>query len=463
MGAQRRDVIGVYSHKSFDMVAGVMGILKAGCAYLPIDATYPDNRVQYILNDSKVKILLTTADLMGKITFEPDAQVVLLDQLRADGTTANPDCHVKPDDLCYVFYTSGSTGEPKGVILDHRGRVNNFYDFNTRLKMNESDRLLAISSISFDMCAYDVLGTLIAGAAIVLPEPNLAKQPIHWLRLVTETQVTVWHSVPTMLMLLCKVMENRKSADISSLKVIELGGDWIPVELPGMIRAFHPGVRIVCSGGVTEVSMDTTFFEIEHVGPRWRSIPYGRPMHNQRVYVLDRYQELLPVGFPGELCFGGVGVAQGYFNRPELTAERFLPDKWSPDKTGRLYRTGDMGYLDETGLLHLLGRMDFQVKINGVRIELGEIENCLKAHPAIDNAICLAIEREKKQKKLVAFIVYRQDCDELSDEEMRGYVKRTLPDAFVPALTMTLQDIPTTPNGKVNRKELLRMASEKWK
>ncbi|HEX6289410.1 MAG TPA: amino acid adenylation domain-containing protein [Herpetosiphonaceae bacterium] len=480
--------VAICVERSLEMVLGLMGILKAGGAYLPLDPAYPQERLQFMLEDGRVTVLLTQQHLLrseGTRLPTDHVQVLCLDAdwpviERAPGT--NPACAVSPADLVYVIYTSGSTGRPKGVLLDHRGRVNNFHDFNTRFAVGPGDRLLALSSLSFDMCAYDVFGTLAAGATIVLPEAALERDPAHWAALLVQQQVTIWHSVPALLDVLAEYVHHQPDLHPRALRLVLLGGDWIPVSLPDRLRALVPTMQVISLGGATEASMDSTIYAVERTDPRWKSIPYGQPMTNQRAYVLDRHQRLVPIGVPGELHLGGIGLAWGYQGRPDLTAEKFIPSPYEGCPQGapgaRLYKTGDRARYRADGQLELLGRIDYQVKIRGLRIELGEIEAALRQHPAVREAVVVARD-EGGQKRLVAYVVEQQNGHPLGAQrtngeqesngtnehpenseramlpsDLRAFLQTQLPEHMVPSALVVLDALPLTPNGKVNRREL---------
>jgi amino acid adenylation domain-containing protein len=414
--------VGICVERSLEMVVGLLGIVKAGGAYMPLDPAYPQERLQFMLHDARVNVLLTQQRLLDRLPAE-QIQVICLD---ADWPAieqqpfTNPTAPVTPANLVYLIYTSGSTGRPKGVMLDHRGRVNNFCDFNSRFGIGAGDRVLAISSPSFDMCAYDVFGTLAAGGGIVLPTAALERDVAHWAALIIEHQVTIWHSVPALLDVLVEYVAAQPELHPRTLRLVLLGGDWIPVSLPDRLKALVPSMQVISLGGATEASMDSTIYEIQHSDPRWKSIPYGEPMVNQRAYILDRRQRLVPIGVPGELHLGGIGLAWGYFNRPDLTAEKFIPSPLDQQPGERLYKTGDLARYRADGTIELLGRIDYQVKIRGLRIELGEIEAALRSHPGVQESIVVAREiaaaGTPRAKQLVGYFIPAEGAAATPDE-----------------------------------------------
>ncbi|MDH3283988.1 MAG: amino acid adenylation domain-containing protein, partial [Acidobacteriota bacterium] len=413
-------MVGICVERSVEMVVGLLGIAKAGGAYVPIDPSYPEHRIEFMLEDTRVPVLLTQERIAEKLP-KHEARVVTLDTVSRElerYPVGTPDSGVAPEHLAYVIYTSGSTGMPKGVMVDHRGRVNNFCDFNRRYSIGPGDRLLALSSLSFDMSAYDVFGTLAAGGTIVVPEPDAVLNPAAWARLMVRHGITVWHSVPALLEMLVDHVEPRPEQHPKPLRLVLLGGDWIPLTLPGRIQALADSVHVVSMGGATECSMDSTIYDVERVEPHWKSIPYGVPMANQLCYVLDRHRNPVPVGVPGELHLGGIGVGRGYLNRAELTAEKFVDNPFREGE--RIYRTGDLARYRPDGNLELLGRIDFQVKVRGFRVELGEIEAAIRRHPAVKECVVLAKSDKYGDKRLVAYLV--QDPSYLgAPEELKNW------------------------------------------
>jgi len=441
--------------RSLEMVIGLVGILKAGAAIVPLDPSYPKDRLAFMLKDAQVPVLLTQSRLTPRL---PEYEGHLID-LESDARPAaenfenNGNSGVTPGDLAYVIYTSGSTGQPKAVMLNHRGRVNNFFDFNQRFGIDAGDRLIALSSLSFDMTAYDVFGTLASGGTIVFPQAAKERDPAHWADLMRRHNVTIWHSAPALLEMLVEHIEGRPDAVPCSLRLALLGGDWIPLSLPERLKKQVAGVSVIGLGGATEASMDSIIYPIERNDPAWRSIPYGRPMANQTSYILDSHLQPVPVGVPGELHLGGIGVAWWYHNRPALSAEKFIPNPFSAELGARLYKTGDLARHMPDGNIELLGRIDNQVKLRGLRIELGEIVSALRQHPGIKDAVALIREDHPENKYLTAYFVAQNEPPPASSE-LRSLLKKTLPDYMVPSFFISLPALPLTPNGKVDRRSL---------
>lgn len=463
-GIKKNEVISIYLKKSIDLVASILGVMKAGAAYLSIDASYPPARVEYMLNDSESKFIISESSVIKMITLPIGIRKVLLDKMDeiADQSTSNLNLMVSPQDYCYMIYTSGSTGEPKGIILNHLGRVNNFLDSNQRFSITPCDRLLSVSSVSFDMSAYEILGILLAGATIIFPNDKLKMQPLHWIKLIEQYKITVWHSVPILAEVLCQYATLRKNVSIKSLRIFLLGGDWIPKELPIRIRNMCKGCEIFSMGGACEASMDSILYPIKEINMNWSSIPYGKPMSNQKTYILDTNLQLLPVGVPGELCLGGIGVAEGYYKKEELTSKKFLRDPWGKSANEKIYRTGDLARYLPDGNIQLLGRLDYQVKVNGVRIELGEIEEYLKTNPLIKEAVIVAVPKEEGsvEKRLVAYIVFRTIENSMTYNEIRQFILKKMLPAYVPSKVIRIEKLPITPNGKVDRNFLIKVSED---
>lgn len=454
-------VVGVCLPKSAALVTATLGVLKAGGAFLPLDPEYPDSRLSFMLEDSRAWGVLTTEEQRARFG-ETDHRFLLLEELVGQPpegdhdspptTATDPACPVGADHLGYVIYTSGSTGEPKGIALRHRGAVNNFTDFNERFGIGPGDAVLGVSSPSFDMSVYDALGMLGAGGTLVLPEPEAVHDPARWVQLLRDNEVTVWHSAPALLDLVLDYLE-RTGGTLPALRLALLGGDWIPVSMPDRLRAVAPSVRFIALGGATEASMDSIIYEVGEVDPAWTAIPYGTPMRNQRAYILDEHHQPVPPGVPGELYLGGVGVARGYLHRPELTEQRFVEVSLPPAGTQRIYRTGDRARYRRDGVIELLGRVDFQVKVHGLRIEPGELEAVLRRHDTVADAVVVA-RGERGSSTLAAFYVPVRGARPATETELREWMGATLPHYMVPSTIVALPALPTTPNGKVDRRAL---------
>nr|CAD89774.1 MelC protein [Melittangium lichenicola] len=449
LGAKPDTLIAVVLEKGWRQAVAVLAIQLAGAAYLPVDPALPEDRRNLLLQEGQVKVALTEPRLAERLSWPEDVEVVVVADI-ARGA-ALPERRGSVTDLAYCIYTSGSTGRPKGVMIDHRSAANTVQDINSRFQVGPEDRVFALSSLGFDLSVYDIFGALAVGAAFVLPESEATKDPASWLNLLRTHRVSVWNSVPTLMEMLVDVAETRGERLPDSLRLVMMSGDWIPVTLPDRIRRLARGdIQIISLGGATEGSVWSILHPIGQVEPTARSIPYGRPMLNQRFYVLDDALASRPDYVPGELFIGGVGVARGYFRDDVRTAERFIVH---PKTNERLYRTGDLGRFLPGGDIEFLGRKDFQVKVAGHRIELGEIEAALLRHPALREAV-VAAPGERSARRLVAYVVVAEGQAVPSAESLQSFLGATLPQYMVPGIFVHLERLPLSSNGKVDRKAL---------
>ncbi|MBV7698589.1 non-ribosomal peptide synthetase [Streptomyces sp. TRM70350] len=437
------------------LVTAILAVLKAGAAYVPLDPEYPAERLGLLLRDAAPPIVVCDAELVGRLPLAPGTTRILLDADRRELESlpaTRPAVPVTSRDLAYVIFTSGSTGTPKGIALEHRGVVNNLLDLNRSYGIGPGDAVLALSSPSFDMSVYETLGMLAAGGTIVLPDPAAAKDPAHWADLIERHGVSVWNSAPALLGLFLDQLEHACGPTLPGLRAAFLGGDWIPVTQPDRLRAFAPGVAFAALGGATEASIHSVEYRVGRVAPDWTKLPYGRPMANQRTYILDAADRLVPVGVPGELHLGGTGLARGYLNRPDLTAEKFVHVELEPGRTERLYRTGDLARYRPDGTIELLGRTDFRIKLNGLRIEPGEVENALREQPGVREAVVVA-RQAAGSARLTGYVVPEEGASP-DTAALRAALGTVLPPHCVPAELVVLDRLPLSPNGKVDRKAL---------
>ena len=445
-------LVAVVMEKGWEQIVAVLGILAAGAAYLPIDSELPEERQWYLLEQGDVQIVLTQSWLDRTLTWPEHIQRLRVDSEALIEESDQPlEPLQKPEDLAYVIYTSGSTGSPKGVMIDHQGAVNTILDVNQRFAVSVGDRVLALSSLSFDLSVYDIFGTLSAGGTIIIPEASAAKDPAHWATLIVQQQVTIWNSVPALMQML---VDYAPVGDVNfaldSLRLVLLSGDWIPLTLPDTIQNLNRHVQIVSLGGATEASIWSILYPITKVDPTWKSIPYGQPMTNQCFYVLNEALTPCPTWVAGSLYIGGIGLAIGYWQDEEKTRASFITH---PQTGERLYRTGDRGRYLPDGAIEFLGREDFQVKVQGYRIELGEIESALEQHPNVRTAVVTAIGEKHSHKSLIAYISPDSKPAEIASE-LRSFLSEKLPKYMVPSLFIPLDTLPLTPNGKVDRKAL---------
>jgi amino acid adenylation domain-containing protein len=451
-GAGRGQLVAVVMRKGWEQAAAVLGVLEAGAAYLPIDPALPAERIAYLLQHGDARCALTQSDLATSLAWPSDVERLVVSQETlnelqpADAGSAATEA----TDLAYVIFTSGSTGVPKGVMIAHRGALNTVIDVNERFAVGPEDRILALSSLGFDLSVYDLFGAFAAGAVLVMPSPESERDPAHWVDLMREERVTIWNSAPALMEMLVEYAEAHPGVWPPTLRLVLLSGDWIPITLPARLAALSPSMQVVSLGGATEASIWSIIHPIARVEENWTSIPYGRPMRNQNFYVLNAGLEPCPVWTTGELYIGGVGLAEGYWKDPEKTAERFIRH---PEMGERLYRTGDLGRWLPSGEIEFLGREDFQVKIRGHRIELGEVESVLARHPQTQAAIVIADGPRREERRLIAYVAPKSG-ERLDSEELRAHAQRSLPAYMVPAAFIVLEKLPISQNGKINRAAL---------
>ncbi|SFW73005.1 non-ribosomal peptide synthetase [Amycolatopsis australiensis] len=453
LGVGRDVLVGVCATRSPAMVAALLGVLKAGGAYLPLDPGYPADRLEYMITDARPLVVLTDDT---SVTLPEGTPVLPLSEIT--GSAAAVASVTRPGDPAYVIYTSGSTGRPKGVAVHHAGVVNTLAHLTAAHGIGPGDRMANVSPISFDLSVFELFGALTSGAAVVLPDAGRATDPAHWRELLTAFGLTVWGSAPALLDAL--VGELEREAATHPLRLAVVAGDVLPLGVPGRAAGVFPGLTMLNYGGPTETTIYSIGAPVDVVDPQWTSIPYGRPLPNTRALILDDRLRLVPVGVPGQLYHGGTGIARGYLGRPALTAERFLPDPYAGDGS-RLYASGDLARYREDGQVELLGRIDHQVKIRGFRIELGEVGVVLDRHPAIAESVVVAApDPAGPEKRLVAYYV-PAGAGEPPVAELRAHLERTLPDYMVPAVFVPLAALPLSPNGKVDRKALPDAGTER--
>lgn len=440
--------VGLYVERSLDMVVGLYGILKAGGAYVPLDPAYPADRIALMIEDSQAAVLLTQERLLSQ---QPttNARVVCIDRdwgLIAQQPQTNPNSGVQPHHLAYTIYTSGSTGKPKGVMIEHRNAVNFFTGMDARVPHDPAGVWLAVTSISFDISVLELFWTLARGFKVILyAEKSAASSQDYTIEaLIRRHGVTHFQCTPSMADML--TIDPDSAAALATVQTLMIGGEALPValarKLVGLIQK-----DVLNMYGPTETTIWSSTYRVEQVE---QSVPIGRPIANTTMYILDGDMQPVPIGLPGELYIGGEGVVRGYWNRPDLTAERFVPDPFNNQRPGaRLYKTGDLARYLPDGNIEFLGRNDFQVKIRGHRIELGEIEAVLDQHPAVQKSVVIAREDTPGDKRLVAYLLGNN-----SPNDFRSYLRDKLPEFMIPAHYVTLEAFPLTPNGKMDRKAL---------
>ncbi|MDY8021009.1 non-ribosomal peptide synthetase [Paenibacillus polymyxa] len=440
-GVKPDDIVAIMTERSMEMVIGILGTLKAGGAYLPIDPSYPEERIHYMLEDSGASMLLTQKHLRDKLAYHGpimDLDGESLQQKEQDGS-ANPQPVNKPEDLAYIIYTSGSTGKPKGVMVEHRGIINLRHFFQEKWGVDGTDRMLQFASSSFDASVWEMFTILLGGGTLYLVSRNIINNLNEFARFINEKQITIALLPPTYL---AGIEPDR----LPALKKLVTGGSAITKEL---VTRWKDSVEYMNAYGPSESSVIATAWTYREEGMGHPSVPIGKPIANTRIYILDQHQKLLPLGAAGEMCVAGDGLARGYLHRPEMTAEKFVSNPYEAGE--KLYRTGDLVRWLPDGNIEFLGRIDDQVKIRGFRIELGEIEAQLQKHPLVREVAVIAREDKRREKYLAAYFTAE---GEPGVDELREQLLQELPDYMVPSSFMQLDHMLMTPSGKIDRKVL---------
>jgi amino acid adenylation domain-containing protein len=449
LGAGPGALVGLCVDRSIGLVAALLGVLKSGAAYLPIDSFYPRDRIAFMLDDARVSVLLAERRLLGDLPAVEVPVVVLDADPSIDGESASRSGGAaSPEDLAYVIYTSGSTGRPKGAMIHHRAIVNHVLWMRSRWPLGAGDAVLQNSSASFDASVWEIWNPLAGGARVVIGSPGAYADPAYLVRSMIDHRVTHALIVPSVLELVAREPGFERC---SSLRCLYPGGEALSRALVESVWN-RLDVELVNLYGPTETTINATSHAAERgQGPFSPIVPIGRPIANHRAYVLDAELRPVPVGVPGELHLGGAGVGRGYLRRPELTEERFIPDPFVPG--GRLYKTGDVCRYRADGVIEYIGRNDHQVKVRGFRIELGEIEAALCEHPAVGQAVVVGRREERGDVRLVAYLVPAKETPpEIA--ALRAFLRDRLPGYMVPSAFMVLPSLPLTSSGKVDRNAL---------
>lgn len=438
-------LVGVCLERSLDMIVALLGVLKAGGAYLPLDSALPEERLLFMFTDAGARVLITEHQLQFAIP-EHDASMIYLDtdwEYIARQPTTNLPAHSQPDYAAYALYTSGSTGVPKCVVVEHSNVINLLHAMREKLKITAQDVFLAVTTLSFDIAALELFLPLIVGARVEIVSREIATDGVRLRKALETSQATFMQGTPASWRLLL-------AAGWQGLPELNIlcGGEALSGGLAKQLM--QKGKNCWNLYGPTETTIWST---IEHVTSADGPPSIGRPIANTQIYLLDSFLQPVPIGVAGELYIGGDGVVRGYLNRPDLTAERFIPHPFSSDSSMRLYKTGDLARYLANGTIEYLGRRDYQVKVRGYRIELGEIETVCAEHPALDEVVVIAREMTAGDIRLVAYFTSSLNAPPDIDE-LRSFLSKKLPEYMVPGLFVLLENLPLTPNGKIDRKAL---------
>ena len=461
MGVKADERVGICAERGIEMVVALFAVLKAGGAYVPLDPDYPEERLQYMLKNSRPVVVLSQGHLLERMKAtsaasgqeQPVIDLTVPTLLWQEQAAANLECTqigLTPDHLAYVIYTSGSTGAPKGAGIEHKSIVNRLIWMQSAYELKAEDAVLQKTPFSFDVSVWEFFWPLLTGARLVMARPEGHKDPTYLCETIAKNRITTLHFVPSMLH---AFLEYGDAESCSSIRNIICSGEALSPAVAWRCRELLPNAELHNLYGPTEAAVDVTAWTYPAQAAPETTIPIGRPIANTQMYILDSKMEPVPRGVVGELYIGGVQVGRGYLNRDELTAERFVKDPFAKKAGARMYRTGDLGRWLEDGNIEYLGRNDFQVKVRGFRIELGEIESRLLEHDGVREAVVVAREDRPGEQRLVAYYVGR-DQVKPDVEQLRRHLAARLPEYMVPAAYVSLEELPLTSNGKLDRKAL---------
>ncbi|MCR9192227.1 MAG: amino acid adenylation domain-containing protein [Gammaproteobacteria bacterium] len=448
-------IIAICLPTKYQQTLAILATTSLGYAYLPINYSEPPERIKKIMVQSKEICLFTDKDKAIALNHEHAQQTIIFETEYTPLSQQNyPSKSDQLDTKAYIIFTSGTTGQPKGVVINHRAVFNTLSDMISRFKIHKSDVFLMLSSISFDLSVFDLFASIYLQAKLVLPNETKVFSPDYLLDLVTTQKVTVWNSTPGFIRLLINHLKSHSKPELFSktihIKKILLSGDWVPPDLIKDINQFLPRAKIICLGGATEASIWSNYYIVNDMSSEWLSIPYGRALANQKLYVLNIFNDLCPVGVTGNLFIGGYGVAAGYYKNKSLTKSKFI----THPKFGVIYDTGDLAKVDDAGVVVLLGRNDDQVKIRGYRVELKEVELALKSLDCVSVVKVLAIGN-RDNKHLVAFLIL--NTENINTQGMAQHLKPLLPTYMIPHFFITVPKFPLTANGKIDYAQLTNL------
>lgn len=466
LGVGPEKLVGIFIDRSLEMVIGLLAILKAGGAYVPLDRDYPEARLAYMLNDAQVSLVLTKKFLLGAACLKNVAAICLDDEAMFAGQSSeNPSSGVSSLNAAYVIYTSGSTGTPKGVVGLHRGAVNRCAWMWRRYPFGSNEVCCAKTSLSFVDSVWEIFGPLLQGVGLVIAPDDVARDPCSLIGFLAERRVTRIVLVPSLLRAFLDQAPNLRKA-LPRLRLWSCSGEELTGALAARFRKSFPSALLLNLYGSSEVAADVTCFEVGACAAT--SVPIGRPIANTQIFLLDAHAQPVPLGGRGEIHVGGAALARGYWQRPDLTAEKFVANPFDAEGDSLLYRTGDLARYLPDGNIEYLGRTDQQIKIRGQRIELGEIEAALGRHPLVRQCVVVACDGTADaesqianlksdnldfERKLLAYVV-PGEANLPDASELRSFLRKTLPEVLVPSAFVALDALPLMPNGKVDRRAL---------
>jgi amino acid adenylation domain-containing protein len=451
-GIGTQELVGICIDQSIEMLIGLLGILKAGAAYVPLDQDYPDDRLELMLTDAGVRLVITQQQQAERFA-KHGHEIICLDREWAEisqipNSCNNPHNQATGKSLAYVIYTSGSTGKPKGVEVEQKA-ISRLVINTNYINIGIEDRIGQASNASFDAATFEIWGALLNGAMVVGIRKETVLTPESLAATILEQKITTLFLTTA----LFNQIARQKPETFAPLTNLLFGGEAVDVEAVRIIMAKGKPARLLHVYGPTENTTFSTWYLIDQIAPQAISIPIGQAIANSQTYILDRQQQIVPVGVVGELYVGGDGLARGYLNRPELNAEKFIPNPYGRSPSERLYRTGDLAKYTADGNIEFMGRIDFQVKIRGFRIEIGEVESAIARHELVQDVIVIAKDDPLGNKSLIAYVVAKPEA-ELTISQLRNFLKENLPDYMIPAAFVLMDKLPLTPNGKVDKKAL---------
>jgi len=462
--------IGVFLDRSIYMIEALLGILKCGGVYIPLEPYLPEERLVEMLDDKKIECLITDANNINRIVsisdrFQNLKKIICIDKkvdiFKLSAATVfdrtaieqqsleDVKTNTTSNDLAYIIYTSGSSGKPKGVEIIHKSVINLIEWVNDTFQVNSTDQLLFTTSVSFDLSVYDIFGILAAGGTIRLLDNNEVKEPNKIIKILEEENITFWDSAPAYMQSIINCIEDNRTIN-SNLRLAFLSGDWIPVSMPTKLKEIFPFVNVISLGGATEATIWSNFYPIHEVSNDWKSIPYGVPIQNCKYYILDDNMLPCPKGVPGNLYIGGICLANGYSNDPILTSKKFVANPFCDNE--KVYNTGDRARWMFNGNIEFLGRNDTQVKLRGYRIELGEIEVKISEDFDLTDIVAMMVTDSNQVAHICVFLVAEY---EINVSDIKSRLAEKLPEYMVPKYILPVSKMPVTNNGKLDRAKLL--------